>query len=82
MGQLASHGPQDSKTLPSETPDTVGIRSRFRIQRAGEMADSLITVAENQDCLASFVAARGFGTEFWSAAFPFPSSPRDCLMFS
>ena len=82
MGQLASHGSQDSTTLPSEIPDTVGLRSRFRIQRAGEMADRLIILAENQDCLASFVVVRGFGTEFWSAAFPFPSSPRDCLMFS
>lgn len=82
MGHLISHGSQGSTTLPSEIPDTVGLRSRFRIQRAGEMADRLTIPAENQDCLASFVVVRGFGTGFCSAAFPFPSSPRDCLMFS
>ncbi len=82
MGHLISHGSQGSATLPSEIPDTVGLRSRFRIQPAGEMADRLTTPAKNQDCLASFVVVRGFGTGFCSAAFPFPSSPRDCLMFS
>lgn len=82
MGHLISRGSKGSTTLPSEITETVGLRPRFSIQCAGEVADRLIIRAEDQDFLASFIVVRGFGTEFWPADFPFPSSPRDCLMFS